>query len=376
MRSEEKILRDIEHIKNKDSEVYLFGTGKIGTGIGYEIIKLFGIQVTYFCDNDAKKWGKIIKDGICCIPPHKLQEKKQNACFILVGRDLLEGIEKQVRQMGIETVITYEELKRVDFPLDDFYAGPFRYDESDCIKRQGMLSENRDMSFRVKNFGNRKIAVYTCIVGGYDKVYEPKAVSDLCDYYLISDQKPEKPSVWQWIDIAEAVPEWVTDPVRKNRYCKINGDRIFSEYPYSIYLDGRFKITGDISRYVSQTGKSGMAMFRHMDHQCIYKEGFFCVIFGKDDEDRIRWQLSRYKREKMPVNYGQFACGILIRENHNPLCRLVMEDWWREVFAKSYRDQLSFMYCLWKNGLNASDVGCLEGDWSRNRDFWQNGHNP
>ncbi len=117
-------------------------------------------------------------------------------------------------------------------------------------------------------------------------------------------------------------------------------------------------------------------MFRHMDHQCIYKEGFFCVIFGKDDEDRIRWQLSRYKREKMPVNYGQFACGILIRENHNPLCRLVMEDWWREVFAKSYRDQLSFMYCLWKNGLNASDVGCLEGDWSRNRDFWQNGHNP
>lgn len=55
MRSEEKILRDIEHIKNKDSEVYLFGTGKIGTGIGYEIIKLFGIQVTYFCDNDAKK---------------------------------------------------------------------------------------------------------------------------------------------------------------------------------------------------------------------------------------------------------------------------------------------------------------------------------
>ena len=217
MRSEEKILRDIEHIKNKDSEVYLFGTGKIGTGIGYEIIKLFGIQVTYFCDNDAKKWGKIIKDGICCIPPHKLQEKKQNACFILVGRDLLEGIEKQVRQMGIETVITYEELKRVDFPLDDFYAGPFRYDESDCIKRQGMLSENRDMSFRVKNFGNRKIAVYTCIVGGYDKVYEPKAVSDLCDYYLISDQKPEKPSVWQWIDIAEAVPEWVTDPVRKNR---------------------------------------------------------------------------------------------------------------------------------------------------------------
>ena len=87
---------------------------------------------------------------------------------------------------------------------------------------------------------------------------------------------------------------------------------------------------------------------------------------------KSRW----HKREKMPVNYGQFACGILIRENHNPLCRLVMEDWWREVFAKSYRDQLSFMYCLWKNGLNASDVGCLEGDWSRNRDFWQNGHNP
>lgn len=99
-------------------------------------------------------------------------------------------------------------------------------------------------------------------------------------------------------------------------------------------------------------------------------------MFKKDEENTIRWQMSQYKRERMPVGYGQFACNVIVRENNNSICCSVMSDWWQEVFTRSYRDQLSFMYCLWKRGLGLEDVGCLEGDWSQNNELWQNGHNP
>ena len=44
------------------------------------------------------------------------------------------------------------------------------------------------LNFKKKN----QIAIYTCVVGGYDEINEPKMVEEKCDYYIISDKKPEK----------------------------------------------------------------------------------------------------------------------------------------------------------------------------------------
>ena len=41
------------------------------------------------------------------------------------------------------------------------------------------------------------------------------------------------------------------------------------------------------------------------------------------------------------------AC--LVRANRDPILRKVMEDWWKEVRDRTFRDQLSFGYICWKN---------------------------
>ena len=65
------------------------------------------------------------------------------------------------------------------------------------------------------------------------------------------------------------------------------------------------------------------------------------------------------KKKGMPRNYGQFECSFLARENNNKTCMKLMDDWWNEVQRFSYRDQISFMYCAWKNGINKEDIGNL-----------------
>lgn len=42
---------------------------------------------------------------------------------------------------------------------------------------------------------------------------------------------------------------------------------------------------------------------------------------------------------------------------------------WMEVYVHSYRDQLSFTYSLWKNGLTADEVGALGEYMRKNNDF-------
>ena len=83
----------------------------------------------------------------------------------------------------------------------------------------------------------------------------------------------------------------------------------------------------------------------------------------------IRNQMCKYRQEGMPREYGEFECGILVRENKNILCKTIMHDWWREVYVHSYRDQLSFTYSLWKNGVKSSKIGKLGVDIRENSDL-------
>lgn len=370
MRTKKEIQADIDYIKDSAVNTYIFGTGKIGTGIGYEIVRLLDIRVKSYCDNDSNKWGKMIKDGIFCISPNEMQEEEDCACIILTGTESTKEILAQVKEMGIVTIIQYRELWLLDSYIDKFYEAPYHFDESIYWEREKMFSETAGSIRKIKNPCNKIAAIYTCIVGDYDEVHEPLIISEQYDYYLISDKKPDNLQIYQWIDINDIVPEWVTYNAKKNRYCKINGNFIFSEYKYSVYIDGCVTIIKDIAHVFGRIGKSGMAFHRHPTEQCIYKEGLICIMKKFDDENLIRWQMAQYRKEKMPAEYGQIAGGIIVRENNHPVVQEIMRYWWHEVFTKSYRDQLSFMYCLWKNGLTYQDVGCL-GIWPDNENYFQ-----
>lgn len=190
-----------------------------------------------------------------------------------------------------------------------------------------------------------------------------------CDYYLISDRKPEKLNVFQWIDINEIIPENVIDNRRKNRFCKINAPYIFSNYKYSIYIDGNVQIMGDIRKYFGKIGKSGIAAFKYQEGVCLYEHALAIINAKIENNNLIFKQINDYSREGMPRRYGMVECTILVRDHTNIVEKKLMQDWWNEVFNYSCRDQISFPYCLWKNNLKCEDVGLLGENILANIDF-------
>lgn len=355
------IREKIDQIKKQKRKVCIFGAGKMGTGFWYSMLQELQIGVDYFCDNDSKKWGEEIKDGIKCISPEELAKKKECACFVLAGIFKMNIIREQLYDMGMEMVIVFSDLYMLAEVTDIFYNTSFTYDESIYRKRLEILEKGKEKGKRIENPRNKKIAVYTCVTGNYDEAIEPEYVSENCDYYFISDEKPKELEIYKWIAASDVVPDWVTDNVRRNRYCKINGCMLFEDYPYSIYIDGSLKIIKNIDDYIGKIGMSGIAMHPHLlyPNMGVYQEGIQCVACQLDDENLIRWQMENYRKENMPENFGMFECGVIVRDHGNKICQEIMQRWWKEVFTRSYRDQLSFTYCLWKSGMRADAVGTI-----------------
>lgn len=366
MRQQSEIIANLNEIRNKHLEVCIFGCGNLGKGVGYDILKFFGININYYSDNDSKLWGDVIKDDIKCIPPKDLSYKNNVACFVMVGVRFHKDIIKQLLKYNVRFVITSTELYSLDVILDNFIKV--------CLEKSQVNIENNNFLMKesmfktpVNNRNQKKYAVYTCITGNYDQVSEPEIFLSQCDYFLISDEKPFDLKVYQWIDINKIIPIWIKDNRRKNRFCKINAPYIFSEYEYSIYMDGNVQIVGDVIKYVNKIEKSGIAAFALEGG--LYEHALATVNAKVENNNIVFQQISDYFKEGMPRRYGMFNCTILVRNNTNLTCKKVMLDWWNEVFNRSSRDQISFTYCLWKNNLKCKDVGVLGRDLLENDDF-------
>lgn len=375
MRQQAEIVKDIRKIKDNHMEVCIFGCGLFGTGAGYDILEFLGIHADCFCDNDTSKWGNEIKEGIKCISPQQLMQKKNIACFVMVGTRIEKEIVHQIRKYALSIIITYYEITSLDIVIERFIQ--------ECIHTNMETAYEADKKYEteqgrcltpIRNTENKEYVIYTCITGRYDQIVEPQYYSEECDYYLISDEQPQNLSVLKWIDINRVIPGSIKDNFRKNRFCKINAHKIFSEYRYSFYIDGNIQILGDIRKYVNCIGRSGIAAHALPGGDDLYTHALRCVAAKYDKKTLIFRQMADYYKEGMPRKYGMFECTILVRDNENHINRKIMEDWWDEVSNRSYRDQLSFTYCLWKNGLGKTDVGILGNNYRQNSDFRRTGN--
>jgi len=343
----EKFMKNstIQYIKLAQSgryEVCVWGAGYLGTQSGLQMLYKRGISVDYYCDNNSELWGKEIQDGIFCISPDELQKKKENIiCFLMIGCTKVDFVLPQIESMGIERVVLFDDL----FIEEKEEYFPF-------MKR-------------------KKIAIYTCIVGNYDELQEPLSVSSECDYYLISDKKPEQETVFQYIDINQCLPDTVVDNTRKNRFCKINAHRIFPQYRYSIYFDGVFRLESSIIKFFEELPKTRIITSYKHDWAGLYMEAMRVLLNKRDAEDVVKKQIEYYWLEGMPENFGSVYCNVLLREHNNPICRSLMEDWWSQVEQFSRRDMISFPYVLWKNGYAIDDVKTIKDKFQQKNEYWE-----
>lgn len=327
-----EIKRLIELALLEEYQVCIWGAGCIGKGIGLRILRHLNISVDYYCDNNKELFGKEIIDGIKCEEYSRLiKNRERTICFLIMRSDYIGEVYKQLLDMGINNIVTYQDLLEMDGVIKQYYP------------------------FMRKN----KIAVYTCIVGDYDQINEPQFISDNCDYYIVSDKKPERETVFHYLDINNYLPQKKMDNTRKNRYVKINAHEVFPQYKYTIYIDGNLIIKSDMTRCIDDLPRTRIAVAGESYWDDVYIEGIRCIESKRDKKDLIIKQIEKYWLEGMPEHFGAFLCNVLVREHNHPTCVRLMEDWWEQLENYSRRDQISFPYVLWKNGYSKEDVKTL-----------------
>jgi hypothetical protein len=219
---------------------------------------------------------------------------------------------------------------------------------------------------------NKKV-VYTAIFGGYDELPDPQFIPEGWDFICFTDSNI-KSNIWE----VKKVPAIYKDPTRNARKYKILPHRWFSNYEYSLWVDGNILIKNDINELIPEyLNKVNIAVHDHNQNQldprnCVYQEAQAIFYFGKrngnykDDPNIIQKQIQRYADEGYPSHNSLAVTMQLLRKHNKKDCIKIMEQWWEEIKYGSKRDQLSFNYSIWKT--NTSFV-YFKGD-SRNTKYF------
>lgn len=348
---------------DKKGKIAIFCAGQNGYTF-YRILKMLDLQIDCVVDNDETLWNKTVFNNVKCCAPDFLSNQENYITYICIAPEHYKSIVRQAEHLGIRHIAETSEIVRdiirfyPDLYLKLLQELPYG---KGCELFYSIPQYEREFVLSAKLDKNEKIAVYTSIFGTYDAIREPQYLSDNIDYYFVSDIKPDALNVYQWIDATEYIPTDVTNDVDRNRYIKMHPHIVFPQYKYSIYIDGNVQILGDMGMFI-QNSTTGISVFLHPYRDDIYTEALAVVNYKRANKQDVHNHMEKYLDEKMPIGYGLPEMRLLSREHNNPNCIHIMEAWWNEFKSKSKRDQLSFMYVMWKNGFDMSDLFVLGKD--------------
>lgn len=289
-----------------------------------------------------------------------IAEKKQilESKEYCLGQSICEKKEK-IRKKGIVGI--REELLKY-----------FRFKKGEAYSMSKPLENTKNYG-KSNYFLEERIAIYTCITGGYDGIAEPLFVPDNCDYFAITDFELPPNSKWRRIDISEVNTdnlEYIKNsPSMLNRYFKMFPNKLFPNYKYSIYVDGNIRICTDMTEYVNRISDIGISTFCHSQRKCVYEEANACIAMGKESKENIERHIKHLKEEGMPLDYGMAQCSIIVREHNTPQCIDLMNDWWNEYINYAKRDQLSFPFIMYKHEIEMDRITTLGANIYRNNSF-------
>lgn len=191
----------------------------------------------------------------------------------------------------------------------------------------------------------KRLVVYTALFGGYDCLRDPSKSFKGCDFVCFTDQKHLKSDVWEIRFVGECD---LTNNMMNRRY-KMLPHLYFPEYDNSLYVDANIIILRSpfflVEKYLLNFHFS---VPKHFSRNCLYDESEVVVKTGKAKLSDVNLQMDVYKADFFPKDFGLSENNILLRKHNSPSVIALMNRWWGEVNYYTKRDQLSLMYCLWK----------------------------
>lgn len=198
-----------------------------------------------------------------------------------------------------------------------------------------------------------KVVLYTAVAGGVDGLIQHQYRSPRFDYVCFSDHPIDKPGIWE----VRLMQESLSDDVRKAKYYKLFPNVLFPEYLYSIWVDGNIDILDNsLEKRVFELIDNDVLIAAniHPQRSCAYEEANACINMGKDNPEVILRQTDFMKANGFPRNAGLYALMIICRKNHSREVIQLMNEWWQMIEGFSRRDQISFMYVLYKSNMECT----------------------
>lgn len=315
---------------------YIFwGAGDVGKKCYDEFEKYrskTGDELIYFVDNDSSKWGQIYC-GVPVLAPFEIMNIDYD--YLVISCLKYDEIFKQIVEMNIcdkcfiKTSPIYTE--ELIYTKEQYHK---RYNETINCKENELIED---------------IIVYTAIIGGYDLLKEPEYVSPHIKYVCFTDNKTLKSNTWE----IRYIEDETLSNVKLARKIKILPYEFLNneESKIVVWVDGKCQIKSDLRAYIRKYQKNkGMLCFPHMFRDCILDEVIELSIIKPEQKRESFIQLGKYLEEGIPFNNGLYETSCIVRDMEDVMIKKLMYQWWEEVNAFSYRDQISLPYIFWKNG--------------------------
>lgn len=196
-----------------------------------------------------------------------------------------------------------------------------------------------------------KIVIYTVNTGGYDILRQPLYTDNRFKYICFSNDLVEtKVGVWEICKF----PIVIDNNQQLSRYPKLKPHEVLADFDYSVYMDANLVIAksafyDDIFRLINDN--ITFAGIKNGWRDCLYDEGFRCILSRLDTIPKIIKEMRFIKADKFPRHYGMYEANIIFRKHHDKLVVKQSNMWWDMVTNHAKRDQLCFSYTLWKCGL-------------------------
>ena len=118
---------------------------------------------------------------------------------------------------------------------------------------------------------------------------------------------------------------------------------LYVDDEYSIWCDGNIELKVTEEHLISLMDGYDVLAFKNPYRDCLYDEAEEGSKLGLDDENILKEQAERYRKEGYKEKNGLWQTGVLLRRHTDQVKRL-NEAWWAEICRGSMRDQVSFPF--------------------------------
>lgn len=191
------------------------------------------------------------------------------------------------------------------------------------------------------------------MVGAYGEVRQPLYIDNRFDYILFSNNfNDSEIGIWQVRSIP--LPKEINplDNKRLSRYPKTHPYMLLSDYEASLYIDANVQIADKwvydrVVELMEQTVDYAGIQLLVTGRDCIYRHAYDMCIMRAENDLNAMVELYALRKEGFPEHFGLNENNIIFRR-HTDKMQQVDDLWWQWIVNYSFRDQFSYMYCLWK----------------------------